>query len=398
MTPVVNMGHPGRTRETLLGRHERAICGTNDGAIVANKGLDQRKVLRDGARSADVSKNRSAIVERLKRRSIGAGSFSAPCIPSLAEHYFSKLMQLFDALDRPLEPAEAAAMRRAFHDCVVQGFAGSPYARFVFAYRPAESNPLALDCTMSVVSPSLEEQYQDWLDGSAGNQPFGTQPDAMVVDVAQALAESGPIRVLDVGAGGGRNTLPLARAQHVVDAIEPVPALAKQLREAARAEQLAVRLFEQDILLEQSDIGLERYDLIVLSEVSPHFSQRDFARVMPRLVGALAPGGTLLFNAFVARNGYRPDAVAQETAQSVWSTFFTRVELEALTSPLGLVISRDEACLEYERARLPREAWPPTPWYVNWAEGRSLFSNHAGEAPIELRWLAYRNTSREVAS
>ena len=345
-----------------------------------------------------MSKNRAAIVERLKRRSVAAGSFSAPCIPSLSEHYFSKLMQLFDTLDRPLGPAEVAAMRRAFHDCVVQGFAGSPYARFVFAYRPAESNPLALDCTMSVVSPSLEEQYQDWLEGSAGNQPFGSQPDAMVVHLAKALAESGPIRVLDVGAGGGRNTLPLARAQYLVDAIEPVPALAKQLREAVQAEELAVRLFEQDILLEASDFGAERYELIVLSEVSPHFSQRDFGRAMSRLVGSLAPGGTLLFNAFVARDGYRPDAVAQETAQSVWSTFFTRPELEALTAPLGLVISRDEACLGYERAHLPKEAWPPTPWYVNWAEGRNLFSNLAGDAPIELRWLAYRKHSADHVS
>jgi SAM-dependent methyltransferase len=347
-----------------------------------------------GNRAAEVgSKSRTAIVERLKRRSIGAGSFSAPCIPSLTEHYFSKLLQLFDALERPLERAEAEAMRRAFEDCVAQGFAASPYARFVFAYRPAESNPLALDCTMSVVSPSLEEQYQDWLEGSAESQPFGSQPDAMVMQIASALAHVGPIRVLDVGAGSGRNTLPLARARHAVDAIEPVRTLAQQLREAARAEQLEVGLFEHDFLREQSALGAERYQLIVLSEVSPHFSQREFARAMPRLVGSLAPGGTLLFNAFVAKNGYRPDAVAQETAQSVWSTFFTRVELEALASPLDLVLSRDEACLEFERSHLPKHAWPPTPWYVNWAQGRNLFSNLADEPPIELRWLAYQKSA-----
>ncbi|HEY3253746.1 MAG TPA: class I SAM-dependent methyltransferase [Polyangiaceae bacterium] len=359
---------------------------------MAKKALNHR-LSGSAAHAPSMSKHGAAIVERLKRRSIAAGSFSAPCIPSLSEHYFAKLLQLFEALDRPLAATEVEAMRRSFHDCVVQGFADSPYARFVFAYQPASSNPLALDCTMSVVSPSLEEQYRDWLEDSVHSQPFGSEPDAMVVQMARALAETGPVRVLDVGAGSGRNTLPLARAQHQVDAIEPVPALAKQLRESAQAEQLAVRLFEQDVLQDESAISAERYQLIVLSEVSPHFSQRDFARAMPRLAGSLAPGGTLLFNAFVARDGYRPDAIAQETAQSVWSTFFTRGELASLTSPLGLVMSRDEACVEYERAHLPKEAWPPTPWYVNWAQGRNLFANIAGDAPIELRWLAYRKQS-----
>ena len=299
-------------------------------------------------------------------------------------------MQLFDALDRPLEPADVAAMRSAFHNCLTEGFASSPYARFVLAYQPAESNPLALDCTMSVVSPSLEEQYQDWLQHSADSEPFGSEPDAMVVELAKELGRAGPIRILDVGAGSGRNTLPLARAQHTVHAIEPVPTLAKQLREAAHTEQLEVRLFEHDILHDQIELSAGPYQLIVLSEVSPHFSQRDFARVLPRLVGKLAPGGVLLFNAFIARSGYSPDALAQQTAQSVWSTFFTRTELAELTSALGLVLSRDEACLEFERAHLAEEAWPPTRWYVNWAQGRNLFSNIAGVPPIELHWLAYR--------
>ncbi|HYQ44056.1 MAG TPA: methyltransferase domain-containing protein [Polyangiaceae bacterium] len=366
---------------------------------MAQKSLVRRSV-RNGANAgigppAGSEKHRTAIIERLRRRSIGAGSFSAPCIPSLAEHYFSKLMRLFDALDRPLESAERAAMRRAFDDCVAEGFASSPYARFVLAYRPADSNPLALDCTMSVESPSLDEQYQDWLEGAASRQPFGTHPDAMVVQLAGALAEAGPIRVLDVGAGSGRNALPLARAAHAVDAVEPVAALAGQLREAARAEALEIRLFEEDFMSEQSALDAGGYDLVVLSEVSPHFSRRDFGRALPRLSRLLAASGTLLFNAFIAKRSYRPDAVAQETAQSVWSTFFTRDELEALTSPLGLVLARDEACVEFERANLPKAAWPPTSWYVNWAQGRNLFGSMSGDTPIELRWLAYRKQSSE---
>jgi SAM-dependent methyltransferase len=344
------------------------------------------------ARANTPSRNRFAIVERLKRRSMGAGTFSAPCIPSLCEHYFAKLMQLFEALDRRLEPVERASMLSSFRERLERGFAVSPYARFVFAYRPSESNPLALDCEISILAPSLEEQYQDWLQNTGATQPFGKHPDAMVVHTAEALAGAREVRILDVGAGSGRNALPLARAGHAVDTIEPVPALAHALREAAGAEGLVVRVFEQDIFAELGELSSQRYDLIVLSEVTPHFSQQELERALPRLASVLAPDGTLLFNAFVARTGYQPNTIAKETAQSVWSTFFTRKELDGITSPLGLRLSRNEACVSYERLHAPVDAWPPTTWYVNWAQGHNLFSAAGVDAPIELWWLAYSKT------
>ena len=65
-------------------------------------------------------------------------------------------------------------------------------------------------------------------------------------------------------------------------------------------------------------------------------------------------------------------------------------ELKSLVARLGLELVSDESALEYERAHLPPEAWPPTSWFENWAKGHNLFDVTCGTAPIELRWLELR--------
>jgi 2-polyprenyl-3-methyl-5-hydroxy-6-metoxy-1,4-benzoquinol methylase len=328
------------------------------------------------------------IVKRLARRTAAAGTLSGPCIPALARHYFEKLQRLFEIFDRPLSDGELASMRDAFYAQIAEGFAASPYARFVFAYRPSESNPAAFDCTLSILLPTLAEQYQDFLRAQGENAPFGKHPDAMVMHVVAAQRAAQAIHVLDFGAGNGRNTLPLARLGNPVDSVEPVHELAEALRRDAETEQLSVRLLDLDLLEGALDpLLLGRYAVIILSEVTPHLAQRDFAHGVNRLAKLLAPGGTLLFNAFITKDGYEPDELARETAQSVWSTFFTRRELKAMMAPLGLTLTRDEPCVAYEREHAAAGSWPPTPWYVNWAEGKNLFGD--ARAPLELRWLAY---------
>jgi len=340
--------------------------------------------------SAAIAGRDSTIVERLKRRTMGAGSFSGPCLPALFEHYALKLARLFEILDRPLEGAELAKFRELFQQKLGEGFAATPYARFVFAYRPLESNPQAISCEISVVTPSLDEQYDEWLEALGSSEPFGSRADAKVVDVARSIAEQGPHSVLDAGAGSGRNALVLARMGHAVDALEPVTRLAGALAESAAAERLSLKVIQEDLLSPDIELDAGRYGLIVLSEVAPHLAAAELKLVFEKLGPALAPGGTLLLNAFVAHDDYRPTELARQAAQSVWSTFFTSRELAELAAGAGLELIAREHVVDYESRHLPAEAWPPTPWFVNWATGRNLFTSGAGAAPIELFWLTYR--------
>jgi SAM-dependent methyltransferase len=340
--------------------------------------------------ATSVSKTRAAIVQRLALKTTAKGSFSAPCIPALSEHYLEKVLQLFQVIDRPLSGEQRQGFEQTFRELLEEGFRTSPYARFVVEYGPSSANPGEFACSLSAVSVSLEEQYQLWLENVPAAEPFGKHGDAKVLEVAKRLAALGPVRVLDVGAGSGRNTLPLARLGLSVDAVEPVPKLARALRQRVESEKLAVRVLERDVLLDATELGQEQYQLVILSEVTPHFSRGQLDRVLPKLVRSILPGKTLLFNAFVARDDYAPDPVADQVAQNVWSTFFQRAELAELGAREKLDLVSDDPCVAYEQAHLPAAAWPPTPWYVSWASGHNLFEESAGSAPIELRWLEYR--------
>jgi SAM-dependent methyltransferase len=333
----------------------------------------------------------AAVIERLKRRTMGAGSFSAPCLPSLAEHYVAKALKLFDVLDRPVQGAELTSFRNLMKDKLQEGYRTSPHTRFILSYGPDASNPLAVAYSMSLFVPTLEQQIDEWVENTKAKEPFGTHADAKVLDVVAGLVEAGPVRILDVGAGTGRNCLPLARRGLVVDAIEPVTHFAEGLRKVAAAEKLPLSVLEADVLSESAALSGSAYQLIVLSEVVTHFTVAELKIAMPKLARALGPGGSLLFNAFVAKSGYDPDPLAREASSSVWSTFVTRGELGAITQSVGLALLTDEPAIEYEKAHLPAESWPPTPWYASWAQGENLFRTPEGVPPVELRWLLYRH-------
>ena len=93
----------------------------------------------------------------------------------------------------------------------------------------------------------------------------------------------------------------------------------------------------------------------------------------------------------LARAGYSPDPAARQISASVLSTIYSEADLERAQSGLPLALVSNESCLEYEKAHLPSEAWPPTSWFEPWASGNNLF-DLPGLGPCELRWLVYRKT------
>ncbi|GAB2688925.1 hypothetical protein GCM10010442_02380 [Kitasatospora kifunensis] len=107
------------------------------------------------------------------------------------------------------------------------------------------------------------------------------------------LLPPAPARVLDLGAGTGRDAAALARLGHVVTAVEPTAAL------RAHGERLhagsGVRWVD-DALPELPELGAagERYDLIMITAVWMHLAPRERAVAMRTVAGLLAPGGGLL--------------------------------------------------------------------------------------------------------
>jgi hypothetical protein len=175
-----------------------------------------------------------------------------------------------------------------------------------------------------------------------------------------------------------------------VDAVEMSSKFADIIRSEAQRESLEVRVMNGDVF-ETMDGVRRDYQLIVLAEVVPDFRTTNELRGMFELAAdCLAPGGRLVFNAFVARDGYTPDDAARELGQQCNTMIFTRDELTSAVSQLPLDLVGDDSAYEYEKTHLPDGAWPPTGWYDGWAGGLDVFDLDREESPIELRWLVYQ--------
>jgi hypothetical protein len=153
-----------------------------------------------------------------------------------------------------------------------------------------------------------------------------------------------------------------------------------------------VRVFEGNALDPNLDIPRRHYRLAVLAEVvASHFrTAAELRTLFERAADWLAPGGLLLFSAFLTRGGYKPDAMARQLSDVMWCCAFTRRELDEAASGLPLTRISDESAYDYEKEHLPESSWPPTGWFADWTRGQDLFDVPGDRSPLELRWLVYR--------
>lgn len=341
---------------------------------------------------------RNAMLRRLPRQLRATGEVSIPAAPGLLDHYVQLFETLFATLGRKFSVEEVQHFRAILATKLAEGWASSPFSKVVVSY---ETDPLpktTLTYRVAVAQSSIADEYAKWV-GTRTPPLFGSHPDAKLMMLAQSLGPPEEVPVLDIGAGTGRNTIPLAQQGFPTDAVELAPALAGILRDDVSKHELAnVRVFEADIFDPKLQIPTQHYRLVVLAEVvASHF--RDVAQLRLLFETArslLVPGGLLLFSAFLSSDGYKPDAAAREMSQVLWCCLFTRRDLAEACSGLPFERVSDESVAEFERTHLPESAWPPTGWYSEWTGGQDLFDLPAGKPPLELRWLTYRLTDAAV--
>jgi hypothetical protein len=106
----------------------------------------------------------------------------------------------------------------------------------------------------------------------------------------------------------------------------------------------------------------------------------------------LRPGALLVLNAHVAVDGYVPSAAALQWGQQCCASVFTKDEIERAGLGLALELTSDASAYDFERAKLPEAAWPPTEVYTEWALGQHMYALDREQCPIELRWLVFRKS------
>ena len=137
----------------------------------------------------------------------------------------------------------------------------------------------------------------------SGTEGYGETADERVkqyesvafADVHRYMAQllpTTPSRVIDIGAGTGRDAEGFANLGHTVTAVEPTPEL------LARARELhphpAITWIDDSLPeLERVHARGERYDLVMLTAVWMHLDQAQRTRAMARVAPLVAPGGLM---------------------------------------------------------------------------------------------------------
>lgn len=338
-------------------------------------------------RAADASALRGAMVRRLHRRAVVTAQITVPAVPSLIDEYITMCDNIFAAAGVQYTEEQSEQLRSVLSAELLKAYTASSRSNIVISFHAPFG--VGMNYRITTESVTLGGAYDGWVDSREGPL-FGTEPDAKVWALAGSMADPGRHPVLDIGAGTGRNALALARRGHPVDAVEMSPKFAEIIRAAADRESLPVRVLDGNVF-ETMDGVRRDYRLVVLAEVVPDFRTTGELRGIFQLAAdCLAPGGHLVFNAFLAREGYTPDDAARELGQQCNTMIFTRDELASAATALPLSLVEDDSAYEYEKTHLPDGAWPPTSWFDGWANGLDVFDVAREESPIELRWLVYQ--------
>jgi SAM-dependent methyltransferase len=332
---------------------------------------------------------RESMARRLYRRSVVTGEITLPAVPGMIDEYVRMCDTLFAGVGRPFTAEQLAHVRTVLEGQLAQAYAASPRSTIVISFNAPIGT--ALNYHVNAQWWTVEGAYENWI---ATREPplFGTEPDARVWALANEAADPKTHRVLDIGAGTGRNALALARRGHPVDVVELTPKFADMIRFDAAPELLDVRVIQRDVFSRMDDLRRD-YQLILLSEVVSDFRTTQQLRGLFELAAqCLAPGGRVVFNAFLARHDYTPDTAARELGQQMYTSIFTQHEMSTAAAGLPLELVADDSVYDYEKAHLPQGAWPPTSWYAEWVSGQDVFDVQREERPIEMRWLVYQKT------
>jgi SAM-dependent methyltransferase len=335
---------------------------------------------------------RQGMLRRVPKRLYASGHMKLPSVPALLEHYTEMLSKFFRLHGRAFNPEEIVHLRGLLKEKLDEGFARARNSYVHVDFQTDEPPKTSLSYKLYLETATIQEEYASWV--KTRTPPlFGSHPDCKVMELARSLGEPHTVPVLDIGAGTGRNTLPLARAGFPTHAVEFSPDLARILRETAEKEQLPVTLFEGDVLHAELAVPKLHYALVILCEVVSDF--RDEAAVgglFARAAELVRPNGVMLFNAFLPVGGYQPDLLARQLSFMLWSTIFTRDELRNAAAAHGFSLVSEESVYDFEKQRLPADAWPPTGWFEEWTRGIDTFDLPMSRAPVEMRWLVWKKT------
>ena len=179
--------------------------------------------------------------------------------------------------------------------------------------------------------------------GPSGTEGYAEEADALVrqyesISFADAhapvmhLLPRSPARVLDIGAGTGRDAAGFAALGHAVTAVEPTAALRTRaigLHASPRIEWLDDSLPDLSLLSARGGT----FDVVMLTAVWMHLDEQQRRRAMPRVAALVRPGGVMMIS---LRHGPVPEG--------------RRMFEVTAAETIGLVRAQAMACVQHLEA------------------------------------------------
>ena len=185
----------------------------------------------------------------------------------MIDEYVAMCERIFTAVGREFTAEQLDHAKTLIEGQLEKAFAASQRSSIVISFDAPVGT--VLNYHVKPEWQTIEGIYDNWV---ATREPpyFGSHPDARVMALASQAADPATHRVLDLGAGTGRNALALARRGHPVDAVEVTAKFANMIRADAQRHSLDVWVIQRDVFATTDDLRQD-YQLIVVSEVIPDF-------------------------------------------------------------------------------------------------------------------------------
>ncbi len=173
--------------------------------------------------------------------------------------------------------------------------------------------------------PSERSQHSIWNSPEIVSSFRRSRPSTSLLEFTEELASAGEhttrLRILDIGCGAGRNSVPLARAGHTVFGIDVAQGMIEAAHEHAVEAGVVSRCTFRTGPMDALPLDEQRFDLIVAHGVWNLAESEEIFRAAVAEAARLSRPGTSLFVTTFSRNTLPPEAEPVAGTRFVFTDF-----------------------------------------------------------------------------